>query len=77
MKGNNVPNVDDDHGDLFESSLIESEQDNGSSQVEAEALEFPGKHEATEAATKELLNILGIIALRIAAKIQRQGIDKK
>ncbi len=54
---------------LKEETPIKSEQTNGSAQAESDVLEFPDKSETT-AATNELLKILSIIALRIAAKRQ-------
>ena len=75
-QGNNGQNVDNERGDSIESPLIKSEQNNGSLQAETEALESPREYEVTGTATKELLEILGIIAVRVAAKRQKQGINK-
>ena len=55
---------------LKEEIPIKLEQTNGSAQAESGALEFSDKSKTT-AATNELLNILSVIALRIAAKRQQ------
>lgn len=70
-QGNNRPKIDNARNDLAKSSQKKSEQNNDSLQAETEALEFPEKHGIT-ANTKELLKILSVIALRIAAKRQKQ-----
>lgn len=71
MQGNNRPKVDNARDDLAKSSPKKSVRDNDPLQAETEALEFSEKHGIT-ANTKELLKILSVIAVRVAAKRQKQ-----